>query len=291
MYTWGISGPRFLLLYLVLLAVTVLGVVLARRRALAADGAAVPARLDPYEAAELNGGGFLVATTAVSGLLRKGSLTSSSRRRNQPARLVAATAPGPGAHPVEWAVYQQVAASPNRRLKDVQAALEQAPALAAVRERLQLGRLAPTPEQRARCRAAVLWFLPLLALGVARVAAGSANGRPVGFLVTLLIATVVVAAAFLRVPNATDLGRRTLLELRAANPRPTAGASPAQLSMGTALFGAGVLWAADTDTALLLSIRREHGAFGGEWGGGGGDGGGGGGGCGGGGCGGGGCGG
>jgi uncharacterized membrane protein YgcG len=103
---------------------------------------------------------------------------------------------------------------------------------------------------------------------------------------------VVVAAAFLRVPNATDLGRRTLLELRAANPRPTAEASPAQLSMGTALFGAGVLWAADTDTALLLSIRREHGAFGGEWGGGGGDGGdggGGGGGCGGGGCGGGGC--
>src|SRR5512132_4706653 len=122
MYTWGISGRRFLLLYLVLLAVTVLGVVLARRRALAADGAAVPARLDPYEAAELNGGGFLVATTAVSCLLRKGSLTSSSRRRNQPARLVAATAPGPGAHPVEWAVYQQVAASPNRRLKDVRSA-------------------------------------------------------------------------------------------------------------------------------------------------------------------------
>ena len=46
MYTWGISGPQFLLIYLALLAVTVLGVVLARRRALAGDGAAVPARLD-----------------------------------------------------------------------------------------------------------------------------------------------------------------------------------------------------------------------------------------------------
>ncbi|HEY4791968.1 MAG TPA: hypothetical protein VIJ05_11675, partial [Actinomycetes bacterium] len=93
MYTWGISGPQFLLIYLVLLAVTVLGVVLARRRALAADGAAVPARLDLYEIAELNGGGALVATTAVSSLLRKGGLTSSSRRRSQPARLVAGTAP------------------------------------------------------------------------------------------------------------------------------------------------------------------------------------------------------
>jgi hypothetical protein len=48
MSTWGISGAQFLLLYLVLFAVTVLGVVLARRRALASDGAAVPARLDPY---------------------------------------------------------------------------------------------------------------------------------------------------------------------------------------------------------------------------------------------------
>jgi hypothetical protein len=31
MYMWGISGPQFLLIYLVLLAVSVLGVVLTRR--------------------------------------------------------------------------------------------------------------------------------------------------------------------------------------------------------------------------------------------------------------------
>ena len=55
MDTWGISGPRFLLLFLVLLAVTLAGVVLARRRALGAPaGAAVPDRLDRYEAAFLN---------------------------------------------------------------------------------------------------------------------------------------------------------------------------------------------------------------------------------------------
>jgi uncharacterized protein (TIGR04222 family) len=290
MDTWGISGPQFLLIYLVLLAVAVLAVVLVRRWVLAADGAAAPARLDLYEIAELNGGGALVATTAVSSLLRKGGLASSSRRRSQPARLVAGTAPGPDAHPVEWAVYQQVAAGPNRRLRDVQAALEGSTALAAVRQRLRLGGLAPTPEQRARCRAAVLWFLPLLALGVARVVAGRANGRPVGFLVALLAVTVVVAAVLVvRVPNATELGRRTLQGLRAEQPRPAAGATPAELTLGTALFGAGVLWAADTDTALLLRVPREHGVFGADVGGGsfGGDSGGGGwggGGCGGGGC-------
>ena len=284
MSTWGISGPRFLLLYLALFAVTVLGVVLARRRALAPDGgAAVPAHLDPYEAAELNGGDALVATTAVSNLLRGGHLANSSRR--QPARLVTGTAPDPRAHPVEWAVYQQIAAAPNRGLKQMQAALEGSSALAAVRERLRQRGLAPTPEQRTRCRAAGLWFLPLLALGVARVVAGSANGRPVGFLVALLVVTVVVAVVLvLRVPNATGLGRRTLQELRVASPRPVAGASPAELSMGTALFGAGVLWAADTDIAMMLRVPREQGfsaVFGGDGGGGGG--------CGGGGCGGGGC--
>lgn len=113
MHTWGISGPQFLLIYLVLLAGVVLAVVLVRRWVLAADGVAVPARLDLYEIAELNGGGALVATTAVSSLLRKGGLTSSGRRRSQPARLVAGTAPGADAHPVEWAVYQQVAAGSN----------------------------------------------------------------------------------------------------------------------------------------------------------------------------------
>jgi uncharacterized protein (TIGR04222 family) len=288
MDTWGISGPQFLLLYVALFAVTVPVVVLARRRALAGPpGAAVPARLDPYEAAFLNGGSALVATTAVTGLLRDGVLTTTSRRGRR-VRLGARAAPPAGAHPVEWATYGLVAAQPDRTLAEVQAALGREPAVAAVRERLRLGGLAATPEQRARYRAAGLWFAPLVVLGVARVAAGSANGRPVGFLVALLAVTVAVAAVpALRVPDATALGRRTLGLLRAETRRPPVGASPAELGMATALFGAGVLWAADVDTALALRVPREHGAHLGGIGGGGE--GGGGGGCGGGGCGGGGC--
>jgi hypothetical protein len=57
--------------------------------------------------------------------------------------------------------------------------------------------------------------------------------------------------------------------------------------MATALFGAGVLWAADTDIAMMLRVPREQGfyaGFGGDGGGGGGGGCGGGGGGGGGGC-------
>src|SRR4029453_18711025 len=39
------------------------------------------------------------------------------------------------------------------------------------------------------------------------------------------------------------------------------GASPSELAMATALFGAGVLWTADTEIAMALRIPREHGAF------------------------------
>jgi uncharacterized protein (TIGR04222 family) len=291
MDTWGISGPRFLLLYVALLAVTVVGVVLARRRVLAApDGAAVPARLDRYEAAHLNGGCQLAATTAVSVLLREGHLASPPRRGRW-RRLAARTAPGAEAHPVEWAVYRLVADHPELPRWALGGQLCDAPAMSAVVERLRRGGLALNREQKTRYRATGLWFLPLLVLGVARVVAGTANGRPVGFLVVLLVVTVVLAVALcLRVPCATELGRRTLERLRAEAGRPAAGASPSELAMATALFGTGVLWAADTQMALALGVRREHGAYGGgAWGGDGGGDGGGGGSCGGGGCGGGGC--
>jgi uncharacterized protein (TIGR04222 family) len=287
MNTWGISGPQFLLLYLALLGVTVLVVVLVRRRVLAVpDGQpAVAPRVDAYEAAYLNGGSSLVATTAISNLLR-GGFVANMARRGRWVRLRARSAPPAGAHPVEWAAYQVVVANPGRTLGDVRAALALEPAMDALRERLRRGGLVPSPEQRARYRAMPLWFVPLLAPGAARVAAGSANGRPVGFLVALLVATVVVAVVLaLRAPQATELGRRTLQQLRVANPRPTGGLAPAEMTMAMALFGAGVLWTADTDTALLMRVPREHSSpgFGGGGDGGGGDGGGGGG-CGGGGC-------
>jgi len=232
MDTWGISGPRFLLIYVALLAVTVAGVVLARRRALAApDGAAVPARLDRYEAAYLNGGCDLAATTAISALLRARHLAPSPRRRSR-GRLVAGTAPPAGAHPVEWATYQLVATRPDHPQPALGAELCREPAMAAVRERQRRLGLAPTDEQRARYRATGLWFLPVAALGVARVAAGTANGRPVGFLVVLLAVTVVLAVVLcLRVPNATGLGRRTLERLRAETGRPAAGASASELAL------------------------------------------------------------
>jgi hypothetical protein len=87
--------------------------------------------------------------------------------------------------------------------------------------------------------------------------------------VVLLAVTVAVAAVLcLRVPHATELGRRTLRKLRAETRRPAYGASAAELGVATAVFGACVLWSADADIAAALRLPRESGALFGGFGGG-----------------------
>jgi uncharacterized protein (TIGR04222 family) len=73
--TWGISGPTFLLAYLVL-AVAVGVAVLRTRRALAGVSAERPAsRMEdrPYDVAYLNGGAPLAVTAALSAMYRAGT--------------------------------------------------------------------------------------------------------------------------------------------------------------------------------------------------------------------------
>ena len=180
-------------------------------------------------------------------------------RRRQRLRLAAGTAPPAGAHPVEWATYQLVATRPDHPRWALGAELCRAPAMAAVRERLQQGGLAPTPEQRTRYRATGLWFVPLLALGAARVAAGSANGRPVGFLVVALLVTVVTAAVLsVRVPAATALGKRSLTMLRAETRRPPAGLEElARRGVPVVPHGSGCRWARPANPT-----RRASGTYG-----------------------------
>jgi uncharacterized protein (TIGR04222 family) len=295
MHTWGISGPQFLLIYVVVLAATALFVAAAQRRVVAAPGrmGGVP-DLDPYEIAYLNGGAALAATTAAANLLRGGFLDKPQGEPQQ-VYLIPVRPPRPSAHPVERTVFEQIAAHPDQPFARLQTALDDAPALAAIHARLRERGLATTRAQAFQHLAQVLWFVPLLLIGAARVAAGVARGRPVGFLLLLMGATVVLAAEMgLRVPRLTRLGKRALELLRSETPAPevatvgVGGLAPAQLGLAMALFGAGVLWTADADLATALKVPRETGSAnpstaGGCGGGGGGDGGGGGG-CGGGGC-------
>src|SRR4029453_19409964 len=174
MHTWGISGPQFLLIYGVLLVVTALCVAAAQRRVVAAPGrlGGVP-DLDPYEIAYLNGRAPLAATTAAANLLRGGFLDKPDGQPEQ-VRLIPVRPPPPYAHPVEQAVFEEMAADPDQPFAQVQTALDDAPALAAIHERLRQRGLATTRAQAFQHLALVLWFVPLLLLGAARVAAGVA---------------------------------------------------------------------------------------------------------------------
>jgi uncharacterized protein (TIGR04222 family) len=290
MHTWGISGPQFLLIYGVLLAVTALFVVAAQRRVVAAPDrmGGVP-ELDPYEIAYLNGGAALAATTAAANLLRGGFLDKPQGEPQQ-VHLIPIRQPPPSAHPVERTVFEEIAAHPDQPFARLQTALDDAPALAAIHTRLRQRGLATTRAQAFQHLARVLSFIPLLLLGGARVAAGVARGRPVGFLLLLMGATVVLAAERgLRVPRVTEQGKRALELLRSETPAPepatvgVGGLAPAQLGLAVALFGAGVLWTTNADLAMALMVPRETGSANPSTAGGCG-GGGGGGGCGGGGC-------
>jgi uncharacterized protein (TIGR04222 family) len=222
--------------------------------------------LDAYEIAYLNGGAALAATTAAANLLRGGFLDKPDGEPQQ-VHLIPLRQPPPSAHPVERTVFGGIAADPDQPFARLQTALDDAPALVAIHERLRERGLATTRAQAFQHLTQVLWFVPLLLLGAARAAAGVARGRPVGFLLLLMGATVVLAAERgLRVPRVTQLGKRALELLRAQTPAPepatvgVGGLAPAHLGLAVALFGAGVLWSTDADLATALMVPRESGS-------------------------------
>jgi uncharacterized protein (TIGR04222 family) len=292
--TWGISGPTFLLAYFVLgLAVVVAAV--RMRRALTGDAPQRPfGRLDerPYDVAFLNGGADLALTAALSAMHRSGTIGTAGR-----GVVVATSRPDARADELERAVHHAAAtAVPRGRLS---AAGAVASALHRIEQRLVAAGLLLSAERRARIRLVGGWVLVVAALGVVRIVAGVANGRPVGFLIALVLALLVVGLLLVvRVPRRTRAGDALLRRLAAdhhllaPSMRPdweVYGPAGAALSIG--VFGVSALWAADPALATELAAQRaasQSAGFtgGGDSGGGdsgGGDGGGGGG-CGGGGC-------
>src|SRR4051812_5637112 len=100
--TWGFSGPAFLLLYVGVAGVVVLGTARARRRL--ADGpvqrpAGGELTARPYDVAYLNSGAELAICAALSAMYRAGTLTTSGR-----GVVVAAAPPEVGADELERAI-------------------------------------------------------------------------------------------------------------------------------------------------------------------------------------------
>lgn len=291
--TWGISGPAFLVAYL-LLAAAVWGASARTRRALADDRAdrlpgAAPA--DPHDVAYLNGGPDLAVTSALAAMHLTGTVAPSKGQIRAVGKLE------PGADALERAIHfttgSPVTRSRLRLHRPVRTALD------TIEKRLvSLGLLLPEAQRR-RIRAVGWWMVAVAGLGLLRLLAGVAEGRPVGLVTVALLAVAGVALVqLLHAPRRTRAGDRLLVWLRDRHheldpaQRPdwvTYG--PVAAALGIGIFGVSAVWASDPALAEELAVQKASAGGdggssfvgGGDGGGGGGDGGGGGG-CGGGGC-------
>jgi uncharacterized protein (TIGR04222 family) len=284
--TWGISGPEFLLLYGAGFLLTVVVVLLTRRllsRRAAVDSTA---ELEPYELAALSGGMALVVHTALVHLYRTGVLTVQNQTLSalgaggtagwtmeQVQGLAASSGVvvvgylPDGSPPVERAVVQAVTARPGIRPHDLRAAVESSPEAQALWRALEEKGLRRASGERWRLRAAALWWLPLTGVGLARVQAGSANGKPVAFLVMALIVTGVAFLLSLKA-GATPLRARALLQKAWKQEEALQAEVQAAYAANTfhpretyamALFGTALLWSASPAMAGMFGAPAHLG--------------------------------
>ncbi|KWV33412.1 TIGR04222 domain-containing membrane protein [Micromonospora rifamycinica] len=256
--TWGIPGPLFLKLYLMVAVVAVVGTLLHRRRTTAGppDAAGID-QLGPQQVAYLNGGDQLAVWSALGGLRAAGAIDVRSDRR-----LIAAGPTPTGVTPLDHAIRnaarRPVAAGKLGRDPGVARALEQ------LRQGLeQHGLLIDADGVRALRRGRNL-LLVLLALGVVRLVAGLVNGRPVGWLLLALAGLGLTFALIARTPRRTRSANTALRHLRSSSHHLSPDSAPAYATygaagaaMGVALFGTASLYALDPGFAAQAAIQRQ----------------------------------
>ncbi|WP_103380064.1 TIGR04222 domain-containing membrane protein, partial [Pseudonocardia dioxanivorans] len=269
--TWGISGSTFILFYLVIAVVVWIWAVRTRRQiAGARGGGRPPADLTgtPYDAAYLNGGADLAVYAALSSMRVDGTIETAGR-----GNVVAVGALLPGADELERAIHATATSPVGRgrlRYHEYVAA-----ALAAIERRLTAEGLLVTDDERRGVRQAGAWMLLVAGLGLARLVAGVANGKPVTFLVLATLGAAVVGVVLMaRVPRRTPLGDATVSAMRAQHHRLSPANRPDWIAngataaaLGVGVFGMSALWASDPAFADELAAQKLA-SSGGGWSGG-----------------------
>ncbi len=263
--TWGLSGPTFIVIYLVIAVVTWVATTRVRR-SLADPGPTRPIgdlSGHPHDVAFLNGGHDLAVTSALSAMYLRGMIAPQRGSVQATGRL------DHRADELERAIHFTAAtAVPRGRL---QFHTPVATALTSIQRQLTSTGLLISPEQRSHIRRTGFWMLGVAGLGLARILAGVAGGKPIGFLAVAFIGVLVVALVQLgRSPRRTRLGDRTLKQLAdqhhalAPAMRPDwAAYGPAAAALGVGIFGVGAVWASDPAFADELAVQKATAASGG----------------------------
>ncbi|SEP43198.1 TIGR04222 domain-containing membrane protein [Amycolatopsis saalfeldensis] len=188
---WGISGPQFLVLYglalALLLVVQLVLPAMVRARARSAPAAHDGSMPGVYQLAYLAGGAPRAVDAAIAALVERGLLRLNSYRQ------LSAAGPAPQ-EPLERAVHGAANEAgrslttnelryrtvDSRAVKDIEADLDRRGLL-----------MAEGGVAKARTAVSLLWVL-LLVVGVVRGVNGVALGRPVGGLVALVFVALVL---------------------------------------------------------------------------------------------------
>ena len=227
----AVQGGSFLMLFVLMLAVAIPGGLALQKLVLSLGGgrASGHERLDAYQVAYLTGGKQRVLQTALLRLYATGAIAFHRDK------VAAAGALPAGTEAIERRLHGQLGKSPRK----VSPGLVDSEAVA-IRQALRRFGLVPDGEASLRGFAALgLVLAPVFVVGLLRLSYGAANGRPVGFLVALLILGGL-AAAGLGFGNGrrTSAGDRVLRQARLALPRtelPEAG--DPSLARAVALYG------------------------------------------------------
>ena len=191
--TWGLAGPTFIQLYLVLIGALGVAAMLARRAVRAEPGRRSVAGWDaePDRIAYLSEGEALALTAALSSLHVDGLLTAEGKTVQR-----AENADLRGRSRLEQAVLHSIKQAVSREFVGKQKAVRGA--LDAIRVDLEERGLLLVDDQRRRLRRWGYLMLALLALGFTRLCAGLFGGKPVGWLALLLVVVAVAAVTLFR---------------------------------------------------------------------------------------------
>jgi uncharacterized protein (TIGR04222 family) len=163
---------------------------------------------------------------------------------------------------LDQAVYD--AAGRGLRVADLQADLRVASSLDELRSSVDRSGWLLDASRRAKARSGGLLLLVVAFVGGVRTVAGILNGKPVLYLVTLSVLTLIAGLVLCRVPRHTAAYVRALAEVR----RRSAHLAPTQYpawstygftgaAMGVALFGTTAIWAADPAFAAGADLARR----------------------------------
>ena len=200
---WGLSGPEFLELYWIALAVSVAFAILVRVRLRGTRGGAPAGALGLLDIAFLTGGPRRVVETSVAGLIDSGALVPA---RNGAVRLAGSAVAD---HPVDQAVLADATRYRYRTLTLLITSVSEQDAPRAVGRRLgELGYLvAPDRAKRWR-RIGVAPMALLFVVGVVRWINGQMISAPVWFLTLQLVLTGILIWGLLQAAPVTRTADR-----------------------------------------------------------------------------------